>query len=189
MSGLRSAWRPSPDHLPDGISETVLRERTLPLPVVTTVRPYLEVIRLAAADRLCVDLQVQWSARQIELYSLRRTLDGNILPQITRTSDAENHSYRIDRIQEAKATEQSFAPRYAVELSPQSQASSHQLQPGVLTIRTDHNHGLPLEYGVDSPVRVVRRVARNGMALRFAPLVSILTALRIYHPCRGLTKG
>lgn len=39
----------------------------------------LEIIRFAAANRLCVDLAYQGSRRLIEPYSLRRTRDGNLL--------------------------------------------------------------------------------------------------------------
>lgn len=99
--------------------ETVLRERTLRLPVSGRNRSYLEIIRFAAANHLCVDLQYQGSARRIEPYSLRRTRDDNIVLHATRTTDGEHRSYRIDRIQGARATGQSFIPRFAVELSPQ----------------------------------------------------------------------
>ena len=99
--------------------ETVLRERTLLLPVPGRSRSYLEVIRFAAANHLCVDLEYQGSVRRIEPYSLRRTRDDNIVLHATRASDGEHRSYRIDRIQGARATGQSFVPRFAVELSPQ----------------------------------------------------------------------
>ena len=99
--------------------ETLLRERTLRLPVPGRVQSYLEIIRFAASNRLCVDLEYQGSVRRIEPYSLRRTRDGNIVLHATRASDGEHRSYRIDRIQGARATRQSFTPRFVVELSPQ----------------------------------------------------------------------
>ncbi len=99
--------------------ETVLRDRTLRLPVSGREQSYLEIIRFAAANRLCVDLDYQGSVRRIEPYSLRRTLDGNVVLHATRTADGEHRSYRIDRIQGAQTTPQSFIPRFVVELSPQ----------------------------------------------------------------------
>ena len=98
--------------------ETVQRERTLPLPVSGIARSYLEVIRFAAANRLCVDLLYKNETRRIESYSLRRTQDGNIILHAYDTEKQGHRSYRVDRIQDARSTGQTFVPRYAVELSP-----------------------------------------------------------------------
>ena len=99
--------------------ETVLRERTLRLPVAAVAQTYLEVIRFAAANHLCVDLQYLGSIRRIEPYSLRQTREGNIVLHAIRVGDGEHRSYRVDRIDGAQVTRESFVPRYAVELSPQ----------------------------------------------------------------------
>lgn len=102
--------------------ETVLRERTLRLPVSAKSKSYLEIIRFAAANHLCVDLQYQGSVRRIEPYSLRRTRDGNIILHATRASDGQHRSYRVDRIEGARTTRQSYVPRFEVELSPKGPA-------------------------------------------------------------------
>ena len=99
--------------------ETVLRERTLRLPVAAVAQTYLEVIRFAAANHLCVDLQYLGSIRRIEPYSLRQTREGNIVLHAIRVGDGEHRSYRVDQIDGAQVTRESFVPRYAVELSPQ----------------------------------------------------------------------
>jgi hypothetical protein len=78
----------------------------------------LEAIRFAAANRLCVDLHYQGSVRRIEPYSLRRTRAGAILLFATKTQSGESRSYRLDRIEGATITDQVFAPRFAVELTP-----------------------------------------------------------------------
>ncbi len=77
----------------------------------------LEVVRFAAANRLCIDLEYKNEHRLIEPYSLRRTRDGNILLYAVRHEDGESRSYRVDRIQGATATNVSFVPRYAIELT------------------------------------------------------------------------
>lgn len=77
----------------------------------------LEVIRFAAANRLCVDLEYKNKHRLIEPYSLRRTRDGNILLHAVRHEDGQPRSYRVDRIQGASATNTSFSPKYMVELT------------------------------------------------------------------------
>lgn len=79
---------------------------------------FLELVRFAGANRLCVDLDYDGSTRRIEPYSLRRTLAGNIVLYAVRTENGEPRSYRLDRIQEVRVTNQAFAPRYIVELSP-----------------------------------------------------------------------
>jgi len=77
----------------------------------------LEIIRFAAANRLCIDLEYDNSHRIIEPYSLRKTNDGNIFLHTIRHEDGLPRSYRIDRIQGATATKVSFMPRYAIELT------------------------------------------------------------------------
>ncbi len=77
----------------------------------------LEIIRFAAANRLCIDLEYKDEHRIIEPYSLRRTQDGNILLHAVRHEDGQPRSYRVDRIQGAAATDISFSPRYAIELT------------------------------------------------------------------------
>ncbi|MFV1984350.1 MAG: WYL domain-containing protein [Thiohalomonadales bacterium] len=77
----------------------------------------LEIIRFAAANRLCIELEYDNSHRIIEPYSLRKTKDGNILLYAVRHEDGLPRSYRIDRIQGATATKVTFMPRYAIELT------------------------------------------------------------------------
>jgi len=84
---------------------------------------FLETIRFAGANRLCVDLNYRSedgraSVRRIEPYSLRRSRAGDILLYAVRAADGQSRSYRLDRILGAAVTEQSFAPRYEVELTP-----------------------------------------------------------------------
>jgi len=97
---------------------TILRDRTLVLPVRPEQRAAVEIIRFAAANRLCVDLEYQGSIRRIEPYSLRRTKEGAIILHAWNVAKHEDRSYRLDRIRRAQATSQVFTPRYAVELPP-----------------------------------------------------------------------
>jgi predicted nucleotidyltransferase component of viral defense system len=85
--------------------------------------PAIEVIRFAGANRLCVDLdyvdeQGRRGTRTIEPYSLRRTQAGAIVLHAVRADAQQHRSYRIDRIQGASVTIQTFVPRYAIELTP-----------------------------------------------------------------------
>ena len=103
---------------PGAPGEELIRERALRLPGPSAVRPYLEIIRFAAANRLCVELDYGGSTRRIEPYSLRRTLDGNVVLHAHNVDRGAHRSYRVDRIQDARVTNQTFTPRYAVELTP-----------------------------------------------------------------------
>lgn len=78
----------------------------------------LEPVRFAAANRLCVELTYGGTSRIIEPYSLRRTRDGNILLFAVKHHTGELRAYRVDRIQNARITQESFNPRYRVELTP-----------------------------------------------------------------------
>jgi predicted nucleotidyltransferase component of viral defense system len=99
-------------------SETILRERTLRMPIRTALQSHIEVIRFAAANRLCVDLDYRDSTRRIEPYSLRRTQDDNIILHAWSVDKDQHRSYRVDRIQGARSTNEVFVPRYAIELTP-----------------------------------------------------------------------
>ncbi|PCJ41092.1 MAG: hypothetical protein COA71_08570 [SAR86 cluster bacterium] len=83
----------------------------------------LEIIRFAAGNRLCVeldytDLKGNRSSRVIEPYSLRRAQNGNILLYAVRVEDGEIRAYKINQINDASVTNRIFVPRYQVELSP-----------------------------------------------------------------------
>lgn len=100
--------------------ETVLRDRTLRLPLSSSAQTFLEVIRFAASNRLRVELDYQGSTRRIEPYSLRRSSDGNIVLHAFNADKGEHRSYRVDRITGARTTTQTFVPRYEVELTPEA---------------------------------------------------------------------
>lgn len=94
----------------------------------TTSGQSLEIIRFAAGNRLCVnldytDMKGERKSRVIEPYSLRETKDGNILLYAVRADDGGNRSYRIEQINSASVTQREFVPRHQVELSPESPVS------------------------------------------------------------------
>lgn len=100
-----------------GGTEVAIRSRMLPLAIPMRVRGALEIIRFAAANQLCVDLHYDGTNRRIEPYSLRRTAEGNYVLHAIRRSSGEHRSYRVDRVQGAAVTSESFTPRYLVELT------------------------------------------------------------------------
>lgn len=77
----------------------------------------LEEIRFAAVNHLCVELGYQGRTRLIEPYSLRRTRQGALVLHALRRDSGEHRSYRVDRIEAARATATPFTPTYAVEFS------------------------------------------------------------------------
>ena len=101
-----------------GAGETILRGRTLDMTSSGPGQTHLEVIRFAGTNRLCVELGYQGSVRRIEPYSLRRSQTGDILLHAYNLNRNEHRSYRVGRIESARATNQTFVPRYAVELTP-----------------------------------------------------------------------
>lgn len=83
----------------------------------------LEIIRFAAGNHLCVDLDYtdnngRRSTRTIEPYSLRQARNGNILLYAVRADDGQIRAYKIAQINDASITNRVFIPRYRVELSP-----------------------------------------------------------------------
>ena len=104
--------------------EITIRSRVLPVAVPLRARAPLEIIRFAAANRLCVDLVYDGSSRRIEPYSLRQTADGNFVLHAIRRESGEHCSYRVDRMQGAYVVGESFAPRYLVELTSEGPRST-----------------------------------------------------------------
>lgn len=98
--------------------EEIVHARTQLLPVPGAVQSYLEIIRFAASNRLCVELGYQDSMRLIEPYSLRETKSGNLVLHAHNLDKDEHRRYRVDRIQGAHVTQQTFNPRFEVELTP-----------------------------------------------------------------------
>lgn len=116
----------------------------------------LEIIRFAAANRLCVDLAYQGSRRLIEPYSLRRTRDGNLLLYAVKHETGKARSYRVDRIQGAEITRTSFIPRYLVDLTPVGPVSA----PPVTRASTYVSR--PMVSRSRTGARSVRRTASSG---------------------------
>ncbi|TJW39331.1 MAG: WYL domain-containing protein, partial [Mesorhizobium sp.] len=98
--------------------ETLIRRRALRLPIGLPSQSALEIIRFAAANHLIVELHYQGGTRRIEPYSLRQTQDGNVVLHAWNIDRNEHRSYRADRIEGARTTNQTFTPRYAIELTP-----------------------------------------------------------------------
>jgi predicted nucleotidyltransferase component of viral defense system len=100
-----------------GSTETPVYSRSSPMSIPRRARGMLEAIRFAAANCLCVDLAYDDRTRRIEPYSLSQTAEGNYALHAVRSDSGENRSYRLDRIQGASVTSQSFSPRYVIELT------------------------------------------------------------------------
>ena len=119
----------------------------------------LEIIRFAGANRLCIDLTYQNTIRRIEPYSLRRTRDGNLLLYAVKHDTGEDRSYRVDRIQAAKTTNESFTPKYSVELAASGPISAPLVArvstsfgtPRSLITRTGHRSAKPFTSGHFGP--------------------------------------
>jgi predicted nucleotidyltransferase component of viral defense system len=121
MRGEERAAAPAAFPLAEG--EMVLRAPVGRLEVPTAGASFIEIIRFAASNRLCVELdyideQGRRGSRVVEPYSLRRTQAGHIVLHAVRADSGLHRSYRLDRIQRARTTEQTFIPRYAIELAP-----------------------------------------------------------------------
>ena len=101
----------------------IVREPTPNLAINLGTKISLEAIRFAGVNYLCVDIQHGQATDRIEPYSLRRTKDGDLVLHAVRATDGGLCSYQIDQIHGATITQQSFAPRYLVELRPNIQPS------------------------------------------------------------------
>jgi predicted nucleotidyltransferase component of viral defense system len=82
---------------------------------------YLDRIRYAARNRLCVEIEYHGIRRLVEPYSLRRPATGNLLLYIFELKKGSGageglKAYNIAKISDAQITQQVFSPQYIVEL-------------------------------------------------------------------------
>ncbi len=108
---------------PSTNGDITLRDRAFNLELSPRGRAALEIIRFAAVNRLCVDLEYvdmsgNRSNRRIEPYSARTSKVGDNLLVAVRREDGELRSYRFDRIIDASVANETFMPRYEIELVP-----------------------------------------------------------------------
>lgn len=82
---------------------------------------FIDQIRYAARNRLCIEINYHGFKRLVEPYSLRQPSTGNVLLYVfeltkgtVRTSDIR--CYKINEIVNAEVKQQAFSPRYVVEL-------------------------------------------------------------------------
>jgi len=97
---------------------------TLVLPGPAT--SHLDRIRFAAASRLLIRLGYDGKFRDIEPYALAKSSDGNLLLQSIRHDSGESRSYRFDRMESVQVLEQTFTPRYVIEITSAGYLPIHQ---------------------------------------------------------------
>lgn len=122
------AVRPMLTPAPAGVGAQVLRPRFGGLASIVPNASVMEQIRFAAQSRLLVELnyvRLDGQPRQptIEPYSLRRSQAGDISLAGFDVEDNQIKMYRVERIQGARVLDRTFAPRYAIELSPLAMAA------------------------------------------------------------------
>ncbi len=106
----------------------VVQERVATLVLPGAATSNMDRIRFAAANRLRVRLGYKGEYRFIEPYSLARSSDGNLLLRAVRSDNGETRSYRWDRIESVTVTENTFTPRYVVEITSSGYLPIHQIE-------------------------------------------------------------
>lgn len=82
------------------------------------VKVPLEAIRFAAANHLCVGVTYKGDRLSVEPYSLRRARDGNLVLFAVDRETGNIHSCDVNRIKDVEVSGESFAPRYAIDITP-----------------------------------------------------------------------
>lgn len=77
---------------------------------------FIEQIRMAASNRVCVSLTFNGKTRTVEPYSFRRTTQGTIVFYGYERDEQRIKRYTMANIQGARATTTPFAARYRVEI-------------------------------------------------------------------------
>ena len=109
----------SPAGIPIGSDEEVVSASSTSQDLGMDV-PALELLRFAAANRLCVELRYQEDLHRVEPYSLRSTQGGDVVLYACEAYTTEYLAYRNKELSEVEITGQAFVPKYANDLLPPS---------------------------------------------------------------------
>ena len=101
--------------------ESLVDEQTFKLSLSQKLKSYVELIRFAATNQLCVKFEYQNLNYQIEPYSLRKKQNSQFVLYGWNISKKELYAYYVDHIQDVEVTDHVFVPRYLVELIPKIQ--------------------------------------------------------------------
>lgn len=119
----------------------IVREAVTSLVLAGPATSNMDRIRFAAANRLRVRLGYNGEYRFIEPYSLARSSEGNLLLRAVRSDNGETRSYRWDRIESVSVTENTFTPRYVVEITSSGNLPIHQLERASRVTRGNYGRG------------------------------------------------
>ena len=103
------------------IDGEIVREPTTSLPINFGTQASIEAIRFAGVNYLYINIEYGQFTDCIEPYSLCRTKDGYLVLHAVRAIDGKLCRYQIDQIHGVAITQQSFVPRYLVNLRPKIQ--------------------------------------------------------------------
>ena len=95
-----------------------MKNQTIYLPFNQKTKSYIELIRFASANRLCVNLRYKNSIYKIECYSLRKTKEDKFILYAWDIDKNKLCSYKVHHIQGVEITDYNFSARYVVELTP-----------------------------------------------------------------------
>ena len=77
----------------------------------------LELVRFAAANRLCVELGYRDDNRLVEPYSLRRNRSGQLTLHVVESDSEQVRTYDVEDIRSVRMSAIPFHPRFAVEIT------------------------------------------------------------------------
>ena len=77
----------------------------------------LEMVRFAAANHLCLELNSVDGTLLVEPYTLKRTSSGQLVLYAVEPDTGEVRPYRVEEIQSVKVSTIPFRPRFAIEVT------------------------------------------------------------------------
>ena len=102
------------------VGDELIQERDLRQHFSIGVRSHLEVIRFAASNSLCIELNYNEITKCIEPYTLSKTIENEIVLYAYDVEKEEARIFNVSSIQGVRAMNQSFTPRYCVDILPES---------------------------------------------------------------------
>ena len=75
------------------------------------------MVRFAAANHLCVELNSLDGTLLVEPYTLKRTSSGQLVLYAVEPDTGEVRPYRVEEIQSVKVSTIPFRPRFAIEVT------------------------------------------------------------------------
>ena len=109
---------PHPTESLSDVGEKIIQNRDLRQQYAKRVRLQIEILRFAASNRLCIELDYHKTTHRLEPYTLSKSIENKVVLHAYDVEGEETKSYDVKKIQSVQVIDQVFSPRFPVDIPP-----------------------------------------------------------------------